>query len=1610
MKRWICICMVLSVLLSLFGGTAGGASAKWAETYEEKELQEESTTRGITASSVSVPAYSGGSSSGWMSYDCGETVTFHDTGVTSKMRIVTGTSASQFNSYCSKLTSSGYTRVYNKTVPAQSGSNLYGKFLYKDGSHSIYTYFTAAYSQTRIIVDTQNHTVEGFRYDGTGKLPVEVYMYSISTEESGWGLTDSRRTQYLDNAGAMYIIRMPDNSLYIQDGGSHNQMSERAMKDMYDFCRKITGIPEGQRMIISAWSISHGDTDHYRGFTRFIQAYHKDFDLKNVIYNFEIDNGTSYHFRRVTRHFPNVRYYKPHTGERFSIAGVNFDVLYTTEDRYSPSASNTLTPHDSSCIAADYLNYNNTSTVFKMSFDGKTMILSGDIFKADAILMKMYPASYLKADVLQIPHHGFDNHTTLAKTVAPQIIFLNQIQSAVLNRERLYNNDAGWRAYAKEIYYGGTEIVGYRADKGIFYRQAFGKPIETLGWSAVIYHIEDRNYQDNVASVKDPEPYYRYTRVRELTTAERAYIIVDDKLNKVLAYDNGTGGVASVVPSLYDGEHFYFSSSRRYLVNWLISARSTVANADAAVTGSTTYHGGVPIRKGSGDYWGSGSKNSGIYLGMASSYSAVGLHGAWSPFSSQLYAESKATWVDAMADGTFLIYRHGNGTYYPLYRDGDATSEKGWGCTKLTKAQVNSRLDNLRLRLYVYEQTPSDMYVSWSGHQDFYMEKGVPRKDLLGHISSDIRVRYSFTKFGGTGELPYDANYEANGAKTRGTYWLEFTKTYDPNTVGDYPVQIKYTNAAGATLTVGSLTVHVYERSIAQTPELQQLYFDFSDTDADRERYERNSQYSEVNFDGADRWKVTEDDADLGTSTYFAPIVDQAEGTLTAVIRNKSSSNRAVYIQPFAPTLYPLNYNPAYAQTVQIRLKMENLKACPGQEPFFRLWYYKGSDNLRKYDRNVLLGKNFVSDGEYVTFRFDLYSASEITALPAGGSKPDTTFAKAGKISGLRLGFHGLVLNDSSKEGKITLDYFYIGPKAYAPRDQVTVTFTAEDGSILQQEQVDIGQAAVFHGTVGNKESVPEGHYIFSHWVNETGERVDLSSVTEDLVLSPSYRMEPHSYGDPEPLDEEQHRQLCPCGYSLDSVHHWDSGELISHPCTQDGVTRYTCTDCGETQDSIIPMTGHRIVTIPGKEPTCTQGGFTAEESCSVCGELLQSAEPLPALGHSPTVEAGTPATCVSSGLTDLIYCDVCDQVLTQQKIIPRLGHDYRYSDRQDGTHRQSCTRCDQSITQEHSFTEGQCICGAEQWTEDPLIKINHTLNLASDISVNFAVAKELLAEYELSTVYLLCTRDVYSGNGKVGTVTEKLLPVEQGNYYYFTLSGLTAVQMNDGLQAVLYGYKAGRAFQSPTDEYSIAQYAYSRLEHKGSSAELKTLCADLLRYGTAAQVYKSYRTDAPADGAMTEEQRQWLSDADAVAFGSTNELLNDMEGATVSWIGRALNLESKVAVRMIFSTAAYTGELSDLSLRVSYRDITGTVQTVVITEAEVYNEEKQYYAFTFDSFRAAELRTVLSARIYCGDSPVSCTLQYSADTYGVGKTGNLGALCRMLFAYSDSARSYFLS
>jgi len=307
----------------------------------------------------------------------------------------------------------------------------------------------------------------------------------------------------------------------------------------------------------------------------------------------------------------------------------------------------------------------------------------------------------------------------------------------------------------------------------------------------------------------------------------------------------------------------------------------------------------------------------------------------------------------------------------------------------------------------------------------------------------------------------------------------------------------------------------------------------------------------------------------------------------------------------------------------------------------------------------------------------------------------------------------------------------------------------------------------------------------------------------------------------------------------------------------------------------------------------------------------------------------------------------------------------------------------------------------------DENLSLKHSLNLASDISMNYIATPDLLEGATDSWVTVRVP--VYEGNERVGTQTVTLRPEFKNYVYYYTLDGLTAVHMNDTLEAELYVVRDGVTYVSETDTYSIATYAYGQLNKETVSPALRNLCGELLRYGACAQIFKNYRTDALADSQMTEAHRALLQDLSTITFGSNNAVLEDLEAPTALWSGKALDLGSKVAVKFIFGLNGYEGRVEDLTLSVTYTAIDGQERTVEISDPQLYSEAFGQYAFTFDGLLAAELRSVLYVRVCENGTPISQTMVYSPDTYGNGKTGALGELCKALFAYSDAAKDYFL-
>lgn len=104
--------------------------------------------------------------------------------------------------------------------------------------------------------------------------------------------------------------------------------------------------------------------------------------------------------------------------------------------------------------------------------------------------------------------------------------------------------------------------------------------------------------------------------------------------------------------------------------------------------------------------------------------------------------------------------------------------------------------------------------------------------------------------------------------------------------------------------------------------------------------------------------------------------------------------------------------------------------------------------------------------------------------------------------------------------------------------------------------------------------------------------------------------------------------------------------------CTEPGLRKVTCSECGEVISSaVIAATGHDNEWVTSKEPTCTEPGLR-EYRCKRCGTVSNS-EVIAAKGHTfGAWSVKVAATVDETGLRERT-CSVCGEAETE--IIPKL-------------------------------------------------------------------------------------------------------------------------------------------------------------------------------------------------------------------------------------------------------------------------------------------------------------------------------------------------------------------
>ncbi len=203
-----------------------------------------------------------------------------------------------------------------------------------------------------------------------------------------------------------------------------------------------------------------------------------------------------------------------------------------------------------------------------------------------------------------------------------------------------------------------------------------------------------------------------------------------------------------------------------------------------------------------------------------------------------------------------------------------------------------------------------------------------------------------------------------------------------------------------------------------------------------------------------------------------------------------------------------------------------------------------------------------------------------------------------------------------------------------------------------------------------------------------------IADLNDTIASSPIFgNPHEHSYSDEWSINSENHWHACECGEASEqAAHTWVEATCESPK---------TCSVCGYAEGQAL---GHTVVDIPAVSATCDKDGATAGKKCSVCDEIIEAPEVIPATGHTAEDIPAVSATCVNDGATAGKKCSVCDAVIEAPEVIPATGHTEElipgtpHTEDTDGiSDGKKCSVCETILVEQVVVPAGHVLVDAEE-------------------------------------------------------------------------------------------------------------------------------------------------------------------------------------------------------------------------------------------------------------------------------------------------------------------------
>ena len=378
----------------------------------------------------------------------------------------TGATAANYEAYCAELEQSGYL-LNNENVIEESRFRTYVNSEAGVALHVTLALYTHADEYEGVDNWPESIRVVASPLDSVNLL--DEALLTKAEEQTYTKLTDSMLTSVEQDRklgsylGTSYVLTLEDGSFFIVDGGQNK--GNTGHKYLWNALNKLYLRTHGHEpteeepIVIAGWLLTHPHVDHTETLRAFCEKYGTGEYPVKLEYFFANLPSESEQFN-VAEH-PEMRSWKSllndfaenttcikvHSGYKFCLRNVEFEVLYTHEDMH-PFKLDYV--NETSVVMRATINHTDGNHVIDQSVD---FLITGDMGRyIGCNLMAMY-GSYLATEIMAVAHHGWVGpYREFYDVVQPKILWWTTCNKDFVNMVRTQASNHSWYHYRVDYY------------------------------------------------------------------------------------------------------------------------------------------------------------------------------------------------------------------------------------------------------------------------------------------------------------------------------------------------------------------------------------------------------------------------------------------------------------------------------------------------------------------------------------------------------------------------------------------------------------------------------------------------------------------------------------------------------------------------------------------------------------------------------------------------------------------------------------------------------------------------------------------------------------------------------------------------------------------------------------------------------------------------------------------------------------------------------------------------------------------------------------------------------------------------------------------------------